>query len=115
MSADRKGFLNWSALSSGAVSCQKQVCFFAACERFAADIYWMSYELVSVRVPSAKPAEPDRQVVHCRHCRSMADLLVRMVDPKDGRILSVFRCRCEKLTTTSDQASHTQTAFVEQD
>jgi hypothetical protein len=89
--------------------------FFAACERFAADIYWMSYELASVRVPSAKPAEPDRQVVHCRHCRSMADLLVRMVDPKDGRILSVFRCRCEKLTTTSDQASHTHTAFVEQD
>jgi hypothetical protein len=45
----------------------------------------------------------------------MADLLVRMVDPKHGRILSVFRCRCEKLTTTSDQASHIQNVFAEQD
>src|SRR6516164_2309625 len=89
--------------------------FFAACERFAADIYWMSYELVSVRVPSVKPAEPDRQVVHCRHCRSMADLLVRMVDPKDGRILSVFRASCEKLTTNSDNPPHTQPTIDEQD
>ena len=110
-----KDFLNSLLYPRARFHARSSLFCFAVCERFAADIYWMSCELVSVRVPSVKPAEPDRQVVHCRHCRSMADLLVRMVDPKDGRILSVFRCRCEKLTTTSDQASHTQTAFVEQD
>jgi len=27
-----------------------------------------------------------------------------MANPKDGRILRIFRCQCEKLTATDDRA-----------
>jgi hypothetical protein len=49
---------------------------------------------------SSKSLEVD--VVRCRHCRAKAELFVSMANPKDGRILRIFRCQCGKLTSSTD-------------
>ncbi len=46
--------------------------------------------------------EPQKQTVLCRDCRAKADLIVSMTDPRNGRTLRIFRCRCEKITATSE-------------
>jgi hypothetical protein len=58
---------------------------------------------VSVSFASNKPVS-DRGIVRCRHCQAKADLIVSMVNPKDGQVLSIFRCGCEKLTAISGAA-----------
>src|SRR5690349_356481 len=60
-------------------------------------------KLVSVSFASNKPVS-DRGIVRCRHCQAKADLIVSMVNPKDGQVLSIFRCGCEKLTAISGAA-----------
>jgi hypothetical protein len=48
------------------------------------------------------PADPQREAVRCRDCRAKTELMVRMMNPRDGRTLRIFRCDCGRLTTTSD-------------
>jgi hypothetical protein len=51
-----------------------------------------------------EPAEPQREAVRCRNCRAKTELMVSMMNPRDGRMLRIFRCRCEMLTTTAESA-----------
>jgi hypothetical protein len=51
-----------------------------------------------------KPADPQREAVRCRVCRAKTELMVSMMNPRDGRTLRIFRCRCEMLTTTAESA-----------
>lgn len=44
------------------------------------------------------------EVVRCSHCRAKTELFVSMANPKDGRILCIFRCQCGKLTSTDNRA-----------
>src|SRR5690349_14673696 len=64
---------------------------------------------VSVSFASNKPVS-DRGIVRCRHCQAKADLIVSMVNPKDGQVLSIFRihhaddeiCLCLTVAATNN-------------
>jgi hypothetical protein len=45
-----------------------------------------------------------RESAACNHCRAKAELIVAIPNPKDGWTLRVFRCECEKLTSTRDHS-----------
>jgi hypothetical protein len=51
-----------------------------------------------------KPADPQRETVRCRDCRAKTELMVSMMNPRDGRTLRIFRCQCGRLTTKADSA-----------
>jgi hypothetical protein len=54
-------------------------------------------------MPHANTRSVDRvEVVRCGHCRAKAELFASMANPKDGRILRIFRCHCGKLTSSID-------------
>ena len=59
------------------------------------------FVLFHMTIQVAKAVEP-RESIACSHCRANADLIVAIADPKGGRTLRVFRCRCGKLTSRQE-------------
>jgi len=38
------------------------------------------------------------------NCADQSELFISVAKPKGGRILRIFRCQCEKLTSIDDRA-----------